>query len=124
MKCQQNIAGGAMDLLNKEISEELRDLLNSECRIQDGDYVPPVVVRPRFICVIKPGSGHIDDVQAAHLQSMVRCIVGKHHVPFQTVWTLLNRHAGVPSYRLTPQSEFSRCVAFLEYWSETSLPPL
>lgn len=65
----------------------------------------------------------ISDAQAVVLQQLVRDVNAKHHAPFQTVWTLVNQHSGVSSYRLTPAEAFDAAAFYLQHWIDTGLPP-
>jgi hypothetical protein len=83
----------------------------------------PPEVRPRVLVTAQPGAGAISDAQAVVLQQLVRDINAKHHAPFQTIWTLVNAHSGVPSYRLTPAEAFDAAAFYLQHWIDTGLPP-
>lgn len=82
-----------------------------------------VDARPHVRVTIQPGADKISDAEAAALQALVRELHGRQGVPFQTAWTLLNQHNGVPSYRLTPAAAFDEAAAFLQHWIDTGLPP-
>lgn len=80
-------------------------------------------VRPRVRVTVQPGTGAISDGQALLLQQLVREVHARHHAPFQTIWTLVNQHSGVPSYRLTPAEAFDAAAFYLQHWIDTGLPP-
>ena len=86
----------------------------------------PVVVhisRPRIVVPVTPDMGCISEAQCVELAAMVRAIVDQHRAPYQSVWTLLNQHCGVRSYRLIHAAAAPRAVAFLQHWIDTGLPP-
>lgn len=82
-----------------------------------------VDARPHVRVTVPPGAGAISDAEAAALQALVRQLHTQHGVPFQTAWTLVNAHSGVPSYRLTPAARFPAATAYLQHWIDTGLPP-
>jgi hypothetical protein len=87
---------------------------------------PAIVVvdaRPHLRDTIQPGADKISDADAAALQALVRELHQRQGVPFQTAWTLLNQHNGVPSYRLTPARRFAAAAEYLRHWIRTGLPP-
>ncbi|MBC7953144.1 MAG: ORF6C domain-containing protein [Rhodospirillaceae bacterium] len=78
--------------------------------------------RPRVVAKVEPGAEHISDVQAAKLHELVGQIVDleakikKRPTTFKAVWTSLNSHCKVPSYRLIPSANYSRAEKYLRMW--------
>lgn len=72
--------------------------------------------------VVNPGQEHITDAQAATLTALVQQIVDteaklkKSPSGHRSVWAALNRHCGVPQYRLIPADRFDKARLYLNTW--------
>lgn len=103
--------------------EQIATLAAAGVTVFPGPPVVVQIVRERVVVPITPGMDCISEQQCVALGGMVRAIVESHHAPWQTVWSSLNTHMGVRSYRLIHAGAAPRAVAFLEHWRDTGLPP-
>lgn len=72
--------------------------------------------------VVSPGVEHISDDEAAVLTLLVNKVVEteaklkKKPSSHRSVWAALNRHCGVPQYRLIPLGRFEKARTYLNNW--------
>lgn len=65
---------------------------------------------------IDPGGVHISDPEAVELSALVDKVIAASGKPGREVWTALNRHARVTTYRRIPRARFGECVTFMRRW--------
>lgn len=76
----------------------------------------------RTKAVIEPDDKHINETMARTLQNLVKEIVEaekqikKLPKSFQAVWSSLNRHCGVATYRQIPKEKYIKAEAYLRKW--------
>jgi hypothetical protein len=76
----------------------------------------------RTIAKVEPSDEHISDEQAASLKELVEQVVTTEQKLKQTpkgqrtVWSALNAHCGVPSYRLIKLEDFAKAQKYLHQW--------
>lgn len=76
----------------------------------------------RTVAEVKPGDEHISDAQAASLQELVAKVatleltVSRSPRTQRAIWSALNKHCGVPKYRLIAHDDFDKARTYLHKW--------